>query len=211
MALDGVVADALFWTIKVAQYCTSAVFLLFLSHKLLMLLVYPYVTRKEPVAGVLPQPRPFVSVQLPCFNESAVIRRVIDSACGMDWPKDRFEVHVLDDSNDETVCGDNQPPCGSGRPMAWASGRAMGGRERRGCDWVLTGLDCRLAATLLSLASCCLLLAPFGPLFDRSSFPSSDGHCPRCSSLLAVHGGRVPGNPPAHAYRLQGRRPAVGH
>eukprot|EP00170_Pyropia_yezoensis_P000649 contig_3060_g650 len=103
MALDGVVADALFWTIKVAQYGTSAVFLLFLSHKLLMLLVYPYVTRKEPVAGVLPQPRPFVSVQLPCFNESAVIRRVIDSACGMDWPKDRFEVHVLDDSNDETT------------------------------------------------------------------------------------------------------------
>ncbi|GAB0493916.1 hypothetical protein MMPV_005203 [Pyropia vietnamensis] len=103
MALDGVASDALYWTIKIAQYSTSAVFILFLSHKLLMLIVYPFVTRKEPVAGVLPEPRPFVTVQLPCFNESAVIRRVIDSACGMDWPKDRFEVHVLDDSNDETT------------------------------------------------------------------------------------------------------------
>lgn len=103
MGLDGVVADALFWTIRVAQYGTSAVFLLFLSHKLLMLLVYPFVTGREPVAGVLPEPRPFVTVQLPCFNEAAVIRRVIDSACGLEWPKDRFEVHVLDDSNDETT------------------------------------------------------------------------------------------------------------
>ncbi|KAK1858836.1 hypothetical protein I4F81_001436 [Pyropia yezoensis] len=91
------------WTITVAQYATCAVFLLFLAHKLLMLVVYPYVTRFDPVPGTLPRDRPFVTVQLPCYNESAVIRRVIDAACSMNWPRDRYEVHVLDDSNDQTT------------------------------------------------------------------------------------------------------------
>eukprot|EP00168_Porphyra_purpurea_P019591 TRINITY_DN787_c0_g1_i4.p2 TRINITY_DN787_c0_g1~~TRINITY_DN787_c0_g1_i4.p2 ORF type:complete len:260 (-),score=87.44 TRINITY_DN787_c0_g1_i4:833-1612(-) len=90
-------------TIIIAQYFTCSVFLLFLIHKLLMLVYYPFVTRRDPVAGKLPAERPFVTVQLPCFNEAAVIRRVIDASCAMKWPRDRFEVHVLDDSNDVTT------------------------------------------------------------------------------------------------------------
>lgn len=86
-----------------AQYLTCSVFLFFLIHKLLMLTYYPFITRRDPEAGRLPEDRPFVTVQLPCFNEAAVIRRVIDASCSMNWPRDRFEVHILDDSNDETV------------------------------------------------------------------------------------------------------------
>ncbi|GAB0496963.1 hypothetical protein MMPV_008284 [Pyropia vietnamensis] len=93
----------IWWTITIAQYATSGVFILFLSHKALMVLTYPFITRKDPIPGVLPQDRPFVTVQLPCYNEAAVIRRVIDAACNLKWPRDRFEVHVLDDSNDETT------------------------------------------------------------------------------------------------------------
>jgi cellulose synthase/poly-beta-1,6-N-acetylglucosamine synthase-like glycosyltransferase len=44
-----------------------------------------------------------VCVQLPIFNERYVAERVIDAVCAMDWPRDRFEVQVLDDSDDETV------------------------------------------------------------------------------------------------------------
>ena len=44
-----------------------------------------------------------VCVQLPIFNERYVAERVIDAACAMDWPRDRLEVQVLDDSDDETV------------------------------------------------------------------------------------------------------------
>ncbi len=44
---------------------------------------------------------PFVTVQLPMFNESAVAQRVIESACAIDYPSDRFEVQVLDDSTDD--------------------------------------------------------------------------------------------------------------
>lgn len=46
---------------------------------------------------------PFVTVQLPIYNELYVIERLLDSVTAMDYPKDRFEIQVLDDSNDETV------------------------------------------------------------------------------------------------------------
>ncbi|BDA47669.1 probable glucomannan 4-beta-mannosyltransferase 9 [Coccomyxa sp. Obi] len=41
---------------------------------------------------------PKVAVQLPMFNERAVCQAIIDSACEMHWPSDRFCVQVLDDS-----------------------------------------------------------------------------------------------------------------
>ena len=46
---------------------------------------------------------PFVTVQLPIFNEMFVVERLIDSVAKFEYPKDRFEIHVLDDSTDETV------------------------------------------------------------------------------------------------------------
>ncbi len=52
----------------------------------------------EPLAGY-----PMVTVQLPVFNEVYVVGRLIDVVCGMDYPKDRIEIQVLDDSTDETV------------------------------------------------------------------------------------------------------------
>jgi cellulose synthase/poly-beta-1,6-N-acetylglucosamine synthase-like glycosyltransferase len=46
---------------------------------------------------------PFVTVQLPIFNELYVVERLIDTVALFDYPKDRFEIQVLDDSTDETV------------------------------------------------------------------------------------------------------------
>jgi len=46
---------------------------------------------------------PFVTIQLPIYNELYVIARLIDACAKFDYPKDRFEIHILDDSNDETV------------------------------------------------------------------------------------------------------------
>lgn len=45
---------------------------------------------------------PFVTVQLPLYNEPAVARRVIDAASALDWPTDRLEIQILDDSTDHT-------------------------------------------------------------------------------------------------------------
>jgi len=46
---------------------------------------------------------PFVTIQLPIFNERYVVDRLIDNIASFDYPKDRFEIHVLDDSTDDTL------------------------------------------------------------------------------------------------------------
>ncbi len=46
---------------------------------------------------------PFVTVQLPIYNEMYVVERLIDSVAAFDYPRNRFEIHILDDSTDETV------------------------------------------------------------------------------------------------------------
>ncbi|BCS53233.1 glycosyltransferase [Geobacter sp. SVR] len=45
---------------------------------------------------------PFVTVQLPLYNERFVARRLIDAAARIDWPCGRLEIQVLDDSDDDT-------------------------------------------------------------------------------------------------------------
>lgn len=46
---------------------------------------------------------PIVTVQLPIYNELYVIERLIDRVCAFDYPRDKLEIHILDDSTDETV------------------------------------------------------------------------------------------------------------
>lgn len=46
---------------------------------------------------------PFVSIQLPIFNELYVTERLIDAIAAFNYPKERYEIQVLDDSTDETI------------------------------------------------------------------------------------------------------------
>ena len=46
---------------------------------------------------------PFVTLQLPIYNERYVVDRLVDAVSGLDYPRDRFEVQLLDDSTDDTV------------------------------------------------------------------------------------------------------------
>ena len=45
---------------------------------------------------------PKVTVQLPIYNEMYVVERLIDGVCNIDYPADKFQIQVLDDSTDET-------------------------------------------------------------------------------------------------------------
>ncbi len=67
-------------------------------------LVYLYMRNrdKEPRPGPLLDPVPVVTVQLPLYNEMYVADRLIDAVCRLDYPRDRLEIQVLDDSVDET-------------------------------------------------------------------------------------------------------------
>lgn len=65
-------------------------------------LYYKY-RRNTPSLGACFRELPVVTIQLPMYNEPAVARRLIDTTCRIDYPRDRLEIQVLDDSTDETV------------------------------------------------------------------------------------------------------------
>ena len=68
-------------------------------------LLFNYIcNRKVPPPPLLDRNAlPMVTIQLPLFNEPYVAERLIDNIVGMDYPRDRFEVQILDDSTDETT------------------------------------------------------------------------------------------------------------
>ena len=43
---------------------------------------------------------PVVTIQLPMYNEMYVAERIIDATCLIDYPLDKLEIQVLDDSTD---------------------------------------------------------------------------------------------------------------
>jgi cellulose synthase/poly-beta-1,6-N-acetylglucosamine synthase-like glycosyltransferase len=45
---------------------------------------------------------PRVTIQLPIFNERFVVERLLDAICRMNYPPDKLDIQVLDDSTDET-------------------------------------------------------------------------------------------------------------
>jgi len=70
------------------------------------LLVYLYYKNKknrttEPAARFSELPK--ITVQLPIFNEQFVVERLLEAVCQLDYPLDRLDIQLLDDSTDETV------------------------------------------------------------------------------------------------------------
>lgn len=45
---------------------------------------------------------PYVTIQLPLYNEPFVVERLLQSCAKIDYPADKLEIQILDDSNDET-------------------------------------------------------------------------------------------------------------
>jgi hypothetical protein len=45
---------------------------------------------------------PTVLIQLPIYNESAVVARLVKAVAAFDWPRDRLRIQLLDDSTDGT-------------------------------------------------------------------------------------------------------------
>ena len=45
---------------------------------------------------------PRVTVQLPIYNEQFVVDRLVDAICRLEYPKDKLDIQLLDDSTDET-------------------------------------------------------------------------------------------------------------
>src|SRR5687767_9911601 len=69
------------------------------------ILVYLYVKHRHD--GYLPKEQfaelPRVTVQLPMFNEDTVAERIIKASCAIDYPLDKLEIQVIDDSTDHSA------------------------------------------------------------------------------------------------------------
>jgi cellulose synthase/poly-beta-1,6-N-acetylglucosamine synthase-like glycosyltransferase len=68
-------------------------------------LVYAYMKNKDrqPVPRGAFDTLPAVTVQLPIYNELYVADRLIEAVCRLDYPRERLQIQVLDDSTDETT------------------------------------------------------------------------------------------------------------
>jgi cellulose synthase/poly-beta-1,6-N-acetylglucosamine synthase-like glycosyltransferase len=71
-------------------------------------MVYLYYKHKknkttEPAALFPLDNMPRITVQLPIFNEQYVVDRLLDAVCRLDYPRDKLDIQLLDDSTDETI------------------------------------------------------------------------------------------------------------
>lgn len=69
-------------------------------------LVYLYYKKKrncttEPDEKFRELPR--ITIQLPIFNEKYVVDRLLEAVCRMEYPREKLEIQLLDDSTDETA------------------------------------------------------------------------------------------------------------
>lgn len=68
-------------------------------------LTWLYVRNKQRVEDMEPLTaffEPMVTVQLPVYNEKYVVERLLDAVTALDYPKEKLEIQILDDSTDET-------------------------------------------------------------------------------------------------------------
>ena len=98
--------EAIKWPLTFAYLGLLSVICFYGAHRFVLLALY----RLRAKSGVYePEQRytldnlPTVTVQLPMFNEGTVAERIIDAACKLDYPLDKLQVQVLDDSTDESV------------------------------------------------------------------------------------------------------------
>ena len=72
-------------------------------HRYVMIFLYYKYRKQTPQPARQLDPLPKVTVQLPLYNEMYVAERLLDAVVALDYPKDKLEVQVLDDSTDETT------------------------------------------------------------------------------------------------------------
>ncbi|MGA7837002.1 MAG: hypothetical protein WB996_03495 [Ignavibacteriaceae bacterium] len=88
--------------VLVAYFFSLSVLFIFGCHGFIMLFYHRKYANMNPVPKENFDEKPLVTIQLPLYNELYVVERLIDAICLIDYPKDKLEIQVLDDSTDET-------------------------------------------------------------------------------------------------------------
>ena len=96
-------SSALWGELLLAAYFAVLLTLaIFGLHRYRMVYLYFRHRHRKPKPVGRFQELPRVTVQLPLYNELYVVERLVDAACGLDYPRNRLQIQVLDDSTDET-------------------------------------------------------------------------------------------------------------
>ncbi|HYO63762.1 MAG TPA: cellulose synthase family protein [Pyrinomonadaceae bacterium] len=96
--------DAFDWTVLVLYFGILLVLAVYGAYRVKQVIDFWRYRRTGPRPKALfrEDELPHVTVQLPLFNELYVVERLLQSVTALDYPRDRFEIQVLDDSTDET-------------------------------------------------------------------------------------------------------------
>lgn len=73
------------------------------AHKVKVLYTYWKHRKQPPVPLGRFEELPFVTVQLPIFNEADVVGQLVQAVSALDYPRDRLQIQILDDSTDDTA------------------------------------------------------------------------------------------------------------
>src|SRR5438309_6228876 len=71
-------------------------------HRYFIIYLFLKNRKREVVPSARFEQLPRVTVQLPIFNEVYVVERLLRSVSELEYPQDRLQIQVLDDSTDDT-------------------------------------------------------------------------------------------------------------
>ncbi len=92
------------WVIAFLGFYFAIALVLFAYGMHAYLMAWLYRRSRRPVSAPPAQPDlPAVTVQLPIYNERYVVDRLLDAVAAMDYPREKLQVQILDDSTDDTV------------------------------------------------------------------------------------------------------------
>ncbi len=89
--------------VLISYFVSLFILFVFGSHGFIMIYYYNKYkhVKNSPKNETMPEGK--VTIQLPFYNEQYVVERLLEAVTKLDFPKDQFEIQVLDDSTDETV------------------------------------------------------------------------------------------------------------
>ena len=82
------------------QFILIALFFLFATHRYYIIYLYRKNYKQKQYQWPHNKPLPYITVQVPMYNEFNVAKRVIDAVCALDYPNHLLEIQILDDSSD---------------------------------------------------------------------------------------------------------------
>jgi hypothetical protein len=89
--------------VLIGYFVSLSILFIFGLHGFVMIYYHRKYGYNNPVPKTNIDENAIVTIQLPLYNEMYVAERLINTVCQIDYPKDKMEIQVLDDSTDETT------------------------------------------------------------------------------------------------------------